>query len=53
MGEHEKGGGVKKLKQKLYFVKHQVNPHGKKTPVFSTIKPTKKSLLGFRKKEVA
>ena len=40
-----------KLKRKLYFKKYLINPQGKKTPVFTTIKPSS-SLLFARKKKV-
>jgi len=40
-----------KLKRKLYFKEYLINPHGKKTPVFTTIKPSS-SLPFARKKKV-
>jgi len=29
----------KKLKQPLFFLKYLENPQGKKTPIFTTVKP--------------
>jgi hypothetical protein len=40
-----------KLKQKLYFKEYQTSPQGKKTPVFTTIKPSS-SLPGARLKKM-
>tara|TARA_R100000654_G_scaffold782_3_gene3011 strand:- start:132 stop:275 length:144 start_codon:yes stop_codon:yes gene_type:complete len=39
----------KKLKQPLFFLKYLENPHGKKTPIFTTVKPSS-SLPNARKK---
>ena len=40
----------KKLKQPLYFKGYQTNPHGSKTPVFTTVKPKRSSLPGAKRK---
>ena len=44
----------KDKKQKLYLIGYEKNPHGKETPIYSTVEPVKKvkdsSLPGARKK---
>tara|TARA_Y100000310_G_C20410023_1_gene681487 strand:+ start:290 stop:439 length:150 start_codon:yes stop_codon:yes gene_type:complete len=46
---------TKDKKPKRYLTGYQVNPQGKKTPIYSTVKPAKKvagsSLPGAIKKE--
>jgi len=44
----------KNKKQKLYLIGYEKNPHGKETPIYSTVEPVKKvkgsRLPGARKK---